>query len=368
MTAPARRRRPSRSSAHRRLSSAHRGLRWQRLLVPLVVLLGIGRSASPAGADPAGPTDYRSEVVAVEPAVPGMQLRVVGGDAFLELTAPTGVEVIVAGYQGEPYLRFAPDGTVSENRRSPTTYLNEDRYGGGAAPPDASPDDPPAWREVAGDGRYAWHDHRIHWMLPQAPPGLGSGDQVVDGEVRLQVDGRDVEVRVISRWFAPPSSLPLVTGAVAGLAVTVVARRAGGHRAMPWLALAAGAAAAGVAAAAHWSVPPETGPPISLLGLPMVAAVLAGVALLVGRWRAAIVLAAGAELVLWAVLRRDWLTAAVLPTDAPFWLDRSVAVAVAVAGVALVALAVRDGALGPLELMARPARHPQPPGPPPARS
>ena len=36
--------------------------------------------------------------------------------------------VLIRGYEGEPYLRFAPDG-VFRNEASPATYLNDDRYG-----------------------------------------------------------------------------------------------------------------------------------------------------------------------------------------------------------------------------------------------
>ena len=40
----------------------------------------------------------------------------------------TGKEVIVKGYDDEPYLRFLPNRVVEENTRSPSKYANEDRY------------------------------------------------------------------------------------------------------------------------------------------------------------------------------------------------------------------------------------------------
>jgi hypothetical protein len=44
------------------------------------------------------------------------------------------------------------------------------------------------------------------------------------------------------------------------------------------------------------------------------------------------VLLAAIQLALWVVLRRDGLTHSILPTDAPFWLDRGVTSAAAVVG------------------------------------
>ncbi len=55
--------------------------------------------------------------------------HVVGGDSFLEVSVDEGHEVLVPGYQGEPYLRFRADGTVERNRNSPATYLNDSRQG-----------------------------------------------------------------------------------------------------------------------------------------------------------------------------------------------------------------------------------------------
>ena len=78
--------------------------------------------------------------------------------------------MVVEGYRGEPYLRFLPDGTVQVNRRSPAAYLNEDRFAQVEVPatrrPDARRRAGSRWRE---NGRYDWHDHRIHWMSKTPP-------------------------------------------------------------------------------------------------------------------------------------------------------------------------------------------------------
>ncbi|HQZ37339.1 MAG TPA: hypothetical protein PK020_23135, partial [Ilumatobacteraceae bacterium] len=85
-------------------------------------------SPAVAYADSPGPTDYRTVVTSIEPAVSGVQVAIVGGDSFVELRVEAGVAVEVPGYSGGPYLRFAADGTVEENRASPTYYANASRY------------------------------------------------------------------------------------------------------------------------------------------------------------------------------------------------------------------------------------------------
>jgi len=88
------------------------------------VALGVSvlvASAGPAAADPVGPTNYRSDVTAVTPASDGVDVDVLGGDAFLRVTVAPGHEVLVPGYDTDedaaPYLRFRGDGTVEVNTR-----------------------------------------------------------------------------------------------------------------------------------------------------------------------------------------------------------------------------------------------------------
>ena len=117
----------------------------------LTLAVGLGAAlaatvlpARPAAADPAKPGNVRSEVTGVVPPAP-LTARLRGGDSFLELAVQAGHEVVVDDYEGYPYLRFAPDGTVSENRMSKATYQNRTRSAGGALPPGLAPAGPPAW-------------------------------------------------------------------------------------------------------------------------------------------------------------------------------------------------------------------------------
>ena len=129
-----------------------RSHRYQRLTRAIVtgVLAALAALAfsSPALADPAGPTDYRSEIVSVEPSTSAVDVSILGGDSFVQLKVQTGTDVMVIGYRGEQYLWFQPDGTVLENQNSPTKYTNSDRYGGAEIPQTATADAAPDWHQI----------------------------------------------------------------------------------------------------------------------------------------------------------------------------------------------------------------------------
>jgi hypothetical protein len=292
----------------------------------------------PALADPAGPTDYVSDIVAIEPRVEGISVRMIGGDSFIELVAVPGTRVEVVGYQGEPYLRFLPSGAVEVNDNSPTTYLNEDRYADSDVPATASARSDPAWRQVEEGGSYAWHDHRSHWMNPARPLGREPGDQILEAVIPVVVDGVAVELTVISVWQPAPSPLPVVAGAILGAGgVSAVMRRRSA-----WLSLlllggvAALATAAGLMA---WApLPSEARPGWWLWAAPITSLVLAAHAGWVARRRdPSLVLPAVAavELTVWAGLRWPWMVRAVLPTEMPFPIDRGINALALVVGAGL---------------------------------
>ncbi len=319
------------------------------LAVTLVVLVG---GAGPASADAAGPSDFRSEVTAVTTAAGGVRARILGGDAFLEVSVDEGRTVIVEGYQGEPYLRFQPDGAVQRNRLSPATYINDDRQGEGAIPADAQAadaDTPPDWEPVASDGTYAWHDHRVHWMQ-DASPNVDRGARVEGAydpwRVPLVVDGAQAEVQGILVYEESISPLPYLGVAVimASLLAWAAQRRSLRLTAYPLLVVSLVAAVVGQA---EYRATPDGGGNPLLWGLAMVAAVAALGAVLLARRRAGGTLALAAVAVLsgWALFRFESLRKPVLPTDLPFVLDRAtIALALAVSAAAAYQ-AVTTGAL-----------------------
>lgn len=135
-------------------------------LVAAILLVNAIPAAAHGGGDPA----YRSEVTAIAPAA-GVTAAVLDRDDRLRLERTGDAEVIVYGYEQEPYLRFGADG-VFRNERSPATYLNDDRLGDVAVPATADAKAEPVWRRVAGGTAYEWHDHRIHWMNTTPPPAV----------------------------------------------------------------------------------------------------------------------------------------------------------------------------------------------------
>lgn len=301
------------------------------ILVVLALLLTPGT----ASADPPGPTDFKTEVLSIEPPTAAFEIEIIGGDSFVLLRQSSPATIEVVGYNGEPYLRFLPSGEVEQNRLSPAVYLNEERFGD-AVPDFADPAADPEWELIADDGSYAWHDHRAHLMVA-APINTGPGDQVLEGVVPIRVDGANVDVVVGSTWQPAPSLIPFVVGGVIGLAGVLAAAR---RRQAPAVAMGALTVAALLALTAglvqYLSVPAETGPSLTLVALPSIALACAIAALAI-RHRPAtslpVAIGAAAALITFAALRLPGSAKAILPTELSMPFDRAISVFVAVVGV-----------------------------------
>jgi hypothetical protein len=185
-----------------------------------------------------------SELRGVRPPVDGLELEVAGGDRFLELTNDSGEQVIVKGYDDEPYLRFLPNRVVQVNDRSPSKYANEDRYALRPVPASADSDAPPRWRQVADGGSYRWFDHRIHSMEKGTPPQVKDESQrtkIFDWSVPLTVGGGSARALGTLEWVPASSSgtSPLLFAGLgilvllAGAGAVLLARRRRGKRPAP---------------------------------------------------------------------------------------------------------------------------------------
>lgn len=181
--------------------------------VAAVALVGLSATAASAHTiSGPKPTNYRSRVVAIAPAVPGISARVVDLGNKFELTNRSSTEITVLGYESEPYLRVGPDG-VFENLHSQATYINRTRLGGTVPVGiDTSPTATPDWKKISSGHTARWHDHRIHWMSPQPPPPVaqspGTFHHLSQQNIVFLHNGESVRIAVALDWVPGPSGVP----------------------------------------------------------------------------------------------------------------------------------------------------------------
>ncbi len=195
--------------------------------------------AAPIAVAHEGNPNYRSEVRAIAPALPGLEAHVLNHDDRIEFVYDGERTLVVEGYRDEPYLRFSPGGRVEVNRRSPAAYLNEDRFADVEPPARADHRAPPRWEPVAENGRYDWHDHRIHWMgegtLPPQIEDQAQRTKIFDWDIPMAAAGAPVAVRGTLTWLGnEEGGFPIAAGVSLGAAliggallVVLVRRRRG---------------------------------------------------------------------------------------------------------------------------------------------
>jgi hypothetical protein len=193
----------------------------------------IGLSASPALAHEGNP-DYRSVIDRVTPQVPGVSFQVLSYDSYFQLLDQHGHEVVIYGYDGEPYARVLRDGTVEVNERSPALYLNDTRFPTTQVPPIANPKAPPKWKTVDDSGTFLWHDHRMHYGSTATPPQVTDTSRktkIFDYTVPLRIDGRKGAIDGTLYWVgaANTSKLPFILAGIVivlgGGALVLLTRR-----------------------------------------------------------------------------------------------------------------------------------------------
>jgi hypothetical protein len=190
------------------------------VLMAFALLVATAGPASAHTVSGQGATNYRSTLTGVTPPTPDLKVRVVNLGSDLEVTWTGPTQLLILGYQGEPYLRIGPDG-VWRNRLSPATYLNATRALG-AIPPYADATAPPDWVKLSGGRTVIWHDHRIHWMGGPTPPPVaaapGSYHHVVTWKVQMR-DGTTPIVATGSLDWVPGSSPWPWLGIIVALAI-----------------------------------------------------------------------------------------------------------------------------------------------------
>ena len=290
--------------------------------------------AAPASAhagDTPGRSAYRTTVTAVSAPEKGLTVRTVEAGARLELRNDTGHSIEVLGYAGEPYLDVRPDGTW-QNVNSPAAYVNETLSGDTAVPAYADPTAPPAWRKISDATSVRWHDQRTHWLDAARPPQVATdpsrAHRLRDWAVPLRAGVRTFEIRGTLDWEPPPRAWLWWAGtALAALTAAALARR--WPRSVPPVALLAGLAPLGYAAALALDG-----------GTPSPVVILAGLLGAAAAWRHPpffLALAGTVVALFGGVNQVGVFGAAVLPAAGPLWLTR-LAVAVALgagAGLAL---------------------------------
>ena len=173
------------------------------------------------------PTNFKSRIVSVSPRVAGITVRLLDLGNRVQLVNRTGSDVIVTGYQAEPYLRVGPRG-VFENLHSPAVYLNRTTTGPTTSttlPPAADPSAPPQWHRTGGGSEVRWRDRRTRWEGP-TPKGVQAGSVVSTWTLDLRQAGRAVAVSGRIVWVPGPSPVPwlLAAGVLLGLTASLAFR------------------------------------------------------------------------------------------------------------------------------------------------
>jgi hypothetical protein len=213
-------------------------MRAKRAVAAVAALLLVG---VPHAAAHEGNPSYRSEVTRVTPSSDGLDIEVLNFDDSLRLTNRTGEDLVIEGYDGEPYARIAANGTVELNRNSPAYYLNDDRFAESEVPLEAEASSAPDWERVDGSGTLTWHDHRMHWMSRTVPPQVedkSTETKVFDYEIPIELGSRRGAIEGTLTWVGEDSGFPIAPfiglAIVAALGTGAVAvRRSRGGKGEP---------------------------------------------------------------------------------------------------------------------------------------
>lgn len=181
--------------------------------------------AAPVASGHQGNPNMESIITGVTPKTPGIALQVLNRDDRFELTNHSKQDVLIYGYQDEPYARVMGDGTVEQNVNSPAYYLNDDRYANVEVPPSASAEAAPKWKVLDRTGSFQWHDHRMHYMGKGTPPSVkdkGQRQKIQDYAIPIRIGAAKGSITG-AYWWSPQKDGGPPAGAIAALVVLVLA-------------------------------------------------------------------------------------------------------------------------------------------------
>ena len=196
----------------------------KRFTGTICALLALAAAIAPVSSAHQGNPNFRSEITSIGPGdlTDGVALEVKNFDDGLELVNRSGRTVTVIGYDGEPYLRFSPDGTVEVNLNSPSFYLNEDRFADVEVPDRADPAAAPEWEQIDDSGDSYWHDHRSHYMgdgVPVQVTDENAETEIFEYRIPLRVDGEPAVARGSLTWVGSDDGMPVAPFIALGLLI-----------------------------------------------------------------------------------------------------------------------------------------------------
>jgi hypothetical protein len=193
----------------------------RRPLAVAAALTALAAAAPTAAQAHQGNPSMRSVVRSLQPRVPGISLQVLSGDDRFQITNRSRQVVLVEGYEGEPYARITPDGTVAVNHNSPAYHLNTDRYGAVTVPRTATATATPDWHVLDKTGVFEWHDHRMHYMargVPSIVKDRSARTKIFDYRIPIRIGATQGQI-LGTLWWAPAAGGGAPTGAIVAFAV-----------------------------------------------------------------------------------------------------------------------------------------------------
>jgi len=166
----------------------------------------------PPVVDPIPPDDedqYVSRVTSIKPRVPGLEVRILGGQEKIEFTWTGKHWLVVEGVEGEPMVRMSARG-IEINERSSTAFLSADRYAEVAVPGTVDPSAQPRWRRIESPGPISWYEHRAQWMTAERPEVVGDGDRgttVFHWRIPARLGDRQLVIRGSLDWLPDPDAI-----------------------------------------------------------------------------------------------------------------------------------------------------------------